>query len=266
MRIAVIADVHANLVALRRALDDIERRGVDRIVCLGDVVGYNSSPRETIALLKSLAIESVQGNHDLMAVGRIEPVRCGPNARRAIQWTRQVLGGDDKKYLLSLPDRLIVDGEILLLHSALGDPCVYLQTPGQFREQFAAIRRSQPAARICLTGHTHVRIVVEVNPAGQVRIHHPSHVRLRADCFYFLNPGSVGHPRDDDYRASYAIYDSGSRAVVFRKVSYDSRRVRRENEQHAIYTDLGPSVLRHQWRVASGRLRRLMRRASVAAQ
>ncbi len=264
MKVAVIADVHANLVALRAALEDADRRCVDRIVCLGDVVGYNSSPRETIAVLRSLGVEGVQGNHDIMATGLAEPVRCGPNARRAIQWTRQVLGPEERDYLSSLPDRMLFEDEILLLHSALGDPWVYLHASGQYREQFTAIRERYPTAKICLTGHTHVRTVVEVSPAGRVRSFRPSETQLAPGSFYFLNPGSVGHPRQDDYRASYAIYDSNSRVVSFRKVSYDRARVRRENTSCAIYTDLGPSVLRRQWSAAGRGLRRLMRRVTMA--
>ena len=264
MKVAIIADVHANLLALRAALEDAERRCVDRIVCLGDVVGYNSSPRETIAVLRSIGVEAVQGNHDIMATGLAEPLQCGPNARRAMQWTRQVLGLEELDYLSSLPERMLFEGEILLLHSALGDPWVYLHASDQYREQFTAIRESYPAAKICLTGHTHVRTVVEVSPAGQVRSLPPSQTQLAPDSFYFLNPGSVGHPRQDDYRASYAIYDSNSRVVAFRKVSYDRRRVRRANENCAIYTDLGPSVLRRQWSAARRGLRRLVRRVTMA--
>jgi hypothetical protein len=68
---------------------------------------------------------------------------------------------------------------------------------------------------------------------------------LRAGSFYFVNPGSVGHPRGSDYRASYAVYDGDAATVTFHRVAYDRRRVTKENARHGIYTDLGPSVAAH---------------------
>jgi hypothetical protein len=198
-----------------------------------------------------------------MAAGRLEPDRCGPNARRAIEWTRQVLDGGDRDYLLGLPQTMLLDSTTLLLHSALGDPCVYLRTPEHYEAQVDAIRAEHPSVRICLTGHTHTGTVVHVDASGRARMLGRTRHRLDPGRFYFLNPGSVGHPRREDYRASYLIYDEETRLVVFRKVPYDRARVRRVNVRNGILTDLGPAVLAHKLRLARSAVRRLAQRAGL---
>src|ERR1043166_4407036 len=208
MRLAVLADVHANPQALQAAVEDARTLGARSFVCLGDIVGYNSLPTRTIELLRHLEVVCVHGNHDLMALGELTPDRCGPNARRAIEWTREVLTADERAFLLSLPDSCLLDAETLLVHSALGDPVRYLRADLDYREARRSIGETFPGVRVCLTGHTHVGTVVEVDGEGRVRQLGRSSRMLRSDCFHFLNPGSVGHPRQEDYRASYLIYDA----------------------------------------------------------
>src|SRR5437899_11993202 len=112
MQIAIISDVHANLEALRSVLADVRRRGIERVVCLGDVVGYNCFPHETLAVLREQRIPTVQGNHDLMAIGELEPDHCGPNARKAIQWTRPLLTDEEKEVLRALPGHFVMESEL----------------------------------------------------------------------------------------------------------------------------------------------------------
>src|SRR4051812_9155739 len=120
-RIGVISDVHANVRALDAVLRDARRQQLDTIVSLGDLVGYCASPRETLAAIRREGIDSVHGNHDLMAIDRLR-VNCGPNGTRAIQWTRGVLEDADRAYLAALPATLRLGPKVLCMHSALGDP------------------------------------------------------------------------------------------------------------------------------------------------
>jgi predicted phosphodiesterase len=242
MRAAIISDVHGNHAALRSVLADIRRKGVRQVVSLGDLVGYNSFPSETLALVRISGIRSVRGNHDLMAAGHLEPNDCGPNACAAIRWTRTVLSDDDIEYLRSLPDYVLLSPEAICVHSALGDPVVRLTTAAQFCEQLAKLRRLDARLRVCFTGHTHVPRVIEISPSGAVVARKATRVRLRGESAYFVNPGSVGHPRGSDYRASYAVYDGEAATVVFHRVRYDKTQVIKENARRGIYTDLGPSV------------------------
>src|SRR5438105_9875743 len=135
MRIAILSDIHANSDALAAVLADIATHDGAATVHLGDVVGYNTRPRETLARLREHRIPGVRGNHDLMAIGRPPADQCGPVGRKAIGWTRKVLTEADCDYLASLPDELRLEGGILCTHSALGDPCVRLHARGQVAEE-----------------------------------------------------------------------------------------------------------------------------------
>jgi predicted phosphodiesterase len=261
VKLAVISDVHANLPAFEAVLADADAQGVERVVCLGDVVGYNAFPAEAIALLRRRGIASVQGNHDLMAVRDHRGERCGPRARHAIEWTRRVLAPAERDYLRALPDRLLLDEGVLLVHAGLEDPTLYLTTAEQFVAQRAAIGREHPSVGLCLTGHTHTAGTVSIGEHG-VESTGPEPRRLAADRFLFVNPGSVGGPRGEDYRASYAIVDGGAGEVRFRKVPYDAARVRAENTRQGLATDLGPGVLAHRASRVGHALRQLVRRVA----
>jgi len=238
MRIAIVSDVHANPDALVAVLTDIRCRGIRKVVHLGDVVGYNTRPCETITLLCEHGIPGVHGNHDLMAVGRLPPDQCGPLGRKAIAWTQKVLTHADREYLASLPAELRLDEEIICLHSVLGDPVVRLESREQYSEEALVLRNADPQLKLCFTGHSHVQRLVQVGPDGVVTRHAGAELRLEPGAFWFVNPGSVGQPRDGDDRAAYAEFDPETRRISFHRVPYDGRRIARENARHGIR--LGP--------------------------
>jgi len=245
MRIAILSDIHANSDALAAVLADIARHDVAATVHLGDVVvGYNTRPRETLALLREHRIPGVRGNHDLMAIGRLPADQCGPVGRKAIGWTRKVLTEADCDYLASLPDELRLEGGILCTHSALGDPCVRLHARGQFEEETKVLLHFDGDLRVCCTGHTHLQQVVEVAAGGVVRRPAVPELVLDPAAFCFLNPGSVGQPRDGDERAAYAVFDSETYHVWFHRVAYDVRRITRENARRGIR--IGPRAAQGQ--------------------
>lgn len=260
MRLAVIADVHGNLPALKAVLEDIRRRNVDGTSCLGDLVGYNTFPRETLALLRESGIPSIQGNHDLMAIGLLEPTDCGPNARAAIGWTRGILSDEERAYLHDLPMQAQRETGAIHVHSCLGDCVVRLDRPERFLAQREVLRAFDPSLRLCFTGHTHVQQVTEIDSRGQVTTHCQERLRLRASSFYFINPGSVGHPREVDYRARYAVYDNEPETVTFIRVRYDRQAMDAENSRHGIATDLGQPVGAHHIERIRNLLGRLTRR------
>lgn len=254
MRVAVISDVHSNNEALKSVLADIRRRAAQRVVCLGDLVGYNGFPSETLALFRVSGIACVHGNHDLMAINELEPVECGPDARKAILWTRDVLSEEEKEFLRGLPPQVILEPDMICVHSCLGDPVGHLMQPEQFYVQHLALRRFDQRLRICFTGHSHVQEVVEIRAQGEVVRSTQRTPRLNDNSFYFVNPGSVGHPVGSDYQATYAIYDSASKTVEFCRVPYNRKAVMTRNAVHQIYTDSGvqTSVTRSQMRDSGG--------------
>jgi len=229
MRIAVISDVHANLDAPQAVLADIRRSGVPHVVCLGDLVGYSMFPRETLTLLREHKIRSVHGDHDLMAIGRLPIKWCSPIARRALAWTSDVLTQQDRCYLAGLPGELRHQGNLLFVHSALGDLVIELELPEHFHEQFLALNDDDPELEIYFTGHTHRQLAVQVTRHGEVIQRTAQLVALSQDSFWFVNPGSVGLPQGRDVRAGYAIYDLDARTVELRRVAYERTQLERRD-------------------------------------
>lgn len=231
MELAIISDVHANVDALRAVLDDIRSNGAPEVLCLGDLVGYNSFPRETLTLLRDSGVRSVHGNHDLMALARLSDAGCGSLGRKAMRWTREVLTEEDRWYLATLPGELRAAGDLLCVHSALGDTQVRLERSGQFRAEAEALVESGTGVTVCFTGHTHRQAIVAVSPDGAVRRAEGEDAELPRDAVCFVNPGTVGQPRDHDHRAAYALFDCESRRVTFRRVAYDRARLLKQNRR-----------------------------------
>jgi len=225
-------------------LGDTRHRGIDRVIHLGDVVGYNSRPRETLALLRQEGIAGVRGNHDLMALGRLPPDHCGPVGREAIAWTKRALTDTDREYLACLPPELRLDGGIICVHSALSDPVVRLESGKQFSDQALLLRSTDPGLNTCFTGHTHVQRLIEVSCNGVVTRHEAAELGLDRKAFWFVNPGSVGQPRDGDARAAYAVLDLETRRVSFHRVAYDVGRITRENARRRLGLRLRASLVR----------------------
>lgn len=238
MRLALIADIHANAPALEAVLRHARRQGVDLIVGLGDVVGTSSMPLETIALMRDHGIESVAGNHDLAAIGRLSLDLAGPRAREVLEWTRGVLGDDEWRYLAELPLEIAPRPGILAVHAGLGNPVACLRTADDFRSQARAIQVYDPRVSICCLGHTHLPGVVTVT-RGEVFVAPGPTALLPREGFHFINPGSVGDLTTRDPRAVYAIYDQDDGRVQFCRVPYDraailSANTRRRTTAHLL--------------------------------
>jgi predicted phosphodiesterase len=203
-----------------------------------------------------------------MAIGGLEPDRCGPNARKAIHWTRPLLTDEEREFLRALPGHLVLESDLLLVHSCLGDPVARLTRPEQYAEQRDVVARFDPRIRVCFFGHTHVPEVREIRRDGGVRRLTSHRVRLSDTAFHFVNPGSVGHPRGTDNRAQYASFDLQARTIQFHRVRYDVRKVARENARHGVETKLGDPVLMHYGRRFSskvtGAVHRVMKNLSLS--
>ncbi len=221
MRLAIIADIHANLAAFEAVLEDIERqRGVEKIWCLGDVVGYGPDPHECIETLRQTDHVCIAGNHDWAAIGKISTAEFNPDAAAASQWTARQLNLADVEYLENLP-RVIEDGDFTLVHGSPREPVwEYLVSNSVARENFAYFK-----SQFCLVGHSHVPLIFSqdengVFTAGRFLMNVKLSMRSNR---LIINPGSVGQPRDGDPQASYAIYDSRIGIVNLYRVSYDIR-------------------------------------------
>ena len=167
MRCAIIGDIHANLAAFTVVLDDIERRGrVEKVWCLGDVVGYGPDPHDCIELLQQTNHVGVAGNHDWAAIGKINTAEFNPDAAAACHWTAQQLSPADIEYLGNLP-LVIEEGDFTLVHGSPREPIwEYLTSTGTAKENFAYFK-----SPFCLVGHSHVPLVFSYNESGTCSAH-----------------------------------------------------------------------------------------------
>lgn len=226
MRIALISDIHANVEALHAALDVAKAEGVDRIVCLGDIVGYNTDAAACVALLREVDALCIAGNHDRAAIGAIDTEGFSEPAKRAVDWTRRRLDPDTEAFLSGLPLKAAVGDALVIVHGALhpdqGCELVRLDDDRKRGLSFDALAAHPSGARVCAFGHTH-RPGVWERRDGVIRQCDGDTITLRPDALYFVNPGTVGEPRGADNRASLAIFDGERRSIAFRRVAYDRR-------------------------------------------
>jgi diadenosine tetraphosphatase ApaH/serine/threonine PP2A family protein phosphatase len=226
VQVALISDVHANLAALESVLSAVER--CDEIWCLGDLVGYGARPNECAALVRERCTIILAGNHDLAAVGAINPSLFSHDAGRAIRWTREVLDVDIEVWLRTLEPR-VDRAPIVLAHGSPRSPV------WEYVMDAAAARAAleDAAAQAVLVGHTHVALIARLGDG--VLTGGAANAGASFDLGgvrSLINPGSVGQPRDADARAAYAlleVLDDGSAGqVVFHRVPYDVDRTQRE--------------------------------------
>jgi predicted phosphodiesterase len=219
MRYAIIGDIHANLEALTAVIEDIRRQGgVDKVWCLGDVVGYGPDPHECIELLKQVKHVCVAGNHDWGAIGKVGVASFNPDAAAACNWTSQRLTRSDIDYLESLP-QVIEEDKFTIVH---GSPRVpiweYVISTGIASENFGFFK-----SEFCLVGHSHKPLVFALGKTGGVSASQflPNVKLALGENRKIINPGSVGQPRDGDPRASYAIYDNKTALIRLYRVEYN---------------------------------------------
>lgn len=223
MRIAVLSDIHSNLLALDAVLADAG--AVDAVWHLGDVVGYGPDPDGVVARLVEVDAIGVRGNHDSAALGGPEIEWFNPDARQAAEWTASVIDPATARWLGELPETRSI-GDMTLVHGSPRDPLrEYVTSLDVVRAAFDDIQTEHG-----LHGHTHVPVgfVLEATRVGVHDARHETTLDVTGRRA-FLNPGSVGQPRDGDPRASYLTLEfdaAGARAsATWHRVGYDVDRV-----------------------------------------
>jgi diadenosine tetraphosphatase ApaH/serine/threonine PP2A family protein phosphatase len=215
MRFAIFGDIHANLQALEAVLSDARTQLCTHYVCLGDIVGYNANPRECLSIVRGLECPTVKGNHDEQASLIANQEGFNPLAEEAIQWTREQLGEDEKHWLRELRlQRQVRD--FTIVHASLDTPHKWDYV---FNQLDAATSFSYQHTTLCFIGHTHMPKAYVRD--GSVRSLPLDILSLQQGKKYLINVGSVGQPRDGDWRSAYCIYDTTSNEVELRRVEYD---------------------------------------------
>ena len=216
MRVAVLSDIHANLVALDAVLATVG--AVDAVWHLGDVVGYGPDPDGVVERLRGLAAVGVAGNHDLAAVGGDQIAWFNPDARAAMEWTRRRISPETKRWLADLPARYRA-ADFSLVHGSERDPVwEYVTSVPVARANLAVLQ-----TRFGLHGHTHLPMAWAERD-GRVKAISPgpdSTFQLTADRA-LLNPGSVGQPRDGDPRAAWLELDTDESTARYHRIPYDA--------------------------------------------
>ena len=223
MRYFVLSDIHSNVEALEACVQRANQAGYDTVLCCGDIVGYGPNPVEAIDGIRRLNALTIRGNHDRVAAGLDEATQFNPHARLAAYWTRSVLPDEHRRYLENLPvGPLEVNPHAQLVHGAITHEDDYIFTEADADENLLLADK-----RITFFGHSHFPVVFSAGPEGQSELARSYEfdefiaVKCDADRRLFVNPGSVGQPRDGDPRASFVIWDETRGRMEFYRVEYD---------------------------------------------
>ena len=222
MRYLILSDVHANWEALQAVLESAAGQ-YDRIVCLGDLVGYAADPNAVTEWMRANAGVVVRGNHDRACAGLEDLEWFNPVARTAAEWTHTALTPENLAYIAALPKGPLAVETFQIMHGSLLDEDAYLITTADAGEAFPYLE-----SPVAFFGHTHVQGGFEwvrdrVWTIGGPDPHAQKEMLLEfdPDAAYLINPGSVGQPRDTDPRAAYVLYTPDDRFVTYHRMAYD---------------------------------------------
>lgn len=215
MRYAIIADIHGNWEAFQAVLADAKAMQCTHYACLGDVVGYNANPKECLDVVREMGMPCVKGNHDEYCSSETDLEGFNPHAAEAINWTRDQLTLDDRKWLRDLRYIRLV-ASFSIVHATLDGP----QRWGYVFDKLAAAASfTYQNTSVCFFGHTHVPVAFMKD--SMVRGGTYSKFKLEPGKKYFVNVGSVGQPRDGNPKSAYVVYDLEEGTIEIRRLDYD---------------------------------------------
>lgn len=227
MRIAIISDIHSNLEALQKAIEIIEQKGVDKVVCLGDIVGYGANPKQCLELTRKISHHIIMGNHDQASADINNTRNFTEYAKEALFWSNHVLSQTEKEFLRSLPFTIEIEN-INFVHSS----------PFKPQEWYYITKHSEASVNIryfdtplCFVGHTHVSEIFCEDIESKIDLVNTGmedgqkffsyKYQLLKSKKYIINVGSVGQPRDKDWRSSFGIMDTDNWTYENIRAEYD---------------------------------------------
>ena len=214
-RYAIFSDVHSNIEALDAAL--ALTRADDKLLCLGDIVGYGPNPNECVAKIRDLSFATVLGNHDVAAIDNFGLAYFNPAAREAMKWTQRVINAESTAWLNSLGYEFRMP-EFLLVHGAPKNYLEYILDKAGAGHAFAATD-----APLIFIGHTHIAEYYALEIDGSITHKHlqqGGEVVLVPGVRYIVNVGSVGQPRDLNPRASFGLFDAETHTINIVRFDY----------------------------------------------
>lgn len=221
MRRAIFSDIHSNLEAFQAIMIDAAKNDVQAYLCLGDIVGYNADPYKCLEMVQGLNCPVIKGNHDEAATLTVDLPHFNPLAMEGILHTRKSLGQGQIAYLNQLPMvKEFKDFEAV--HATMCEPEQWQYVLSE-REVWHCIQNQMKS--ICFIGHTHHPMVFFDDHTGinylPIKANQRVSLAMHPGRKFLINVGSVGQPRDNDWRACYVIYDDHAQSVEFRRVKYD---------------------------------------------
>ncbi len=219
MRIAIISDIHSNIEALTEVKKEIGRLSIDRVICLGDVIGYGASPEPCCSIIRELAEISLLGNHDAAVSGRMDYGAYYEAARQVLDWTTRQLSPNNLAWLRSLPYSYRF-GDLCFSHGAPLRPEAYeyIFAVEQLEELTPYYRE---LADVTFIGHSHMSKIFALSDSEEYFEVREQSVTIQRGLKYVISVGSVGQPRDYDSRACFVVYDTVRRTAEFHRVEYD---------------------------------------------
>jgi len=233
MILALVSDIHANREALEAVLQDIEKQKVDKIYCLGDVIGYGSDPVACLDMVKQNCEVVLMGNHEYAVLGKLPSSQLNETAKVSIAWTQNQIDERLIPMISDLPTSASL-GELHFVHASPYEPdhWHYILSP-----EHAELAFQHFTQRICFHGHSHLPTIF-AGFGGQIRRQAGHDFQPNEETRYLVNVGSVGQPRDNDPRASYVLYDDQEDEVRFCRVEYDISAAQRKMREQDLPTML----------------------------
>ncbi len=237
MRLAFISDIHANIHALNAAAERLEQEAPDKIICVGDVVGYGAYPLECLDWVREHCEFTVQGNHDFHAVEHLEAYNFNPRAYTALAWTGDQLREEDRQWLRGLPiSEVVDDATVIHGHPLVPEAWLYILDGHQADLALQLVEQSY-----VVTGHSHMQGCF-LEGEGRTKMIHDEVIDLKGRRAV-LNPGSVGQPRDGDARAAMAIFDTDELIFTLIRIDYDVDGARDAIIEAGLPKELGDRLL-----------------------
>jgi predicted phosphodiesterase len=217
VRYAIVSDIHANLQAWNAVLSDIATQQIDRIICLGDSVGYGPDPSAVLTSAYQHVDAFCMGNHDAVICGKLDPQLFNAHARQMIEWTRSQLSEKAVRFLGQQPLTLSASG-FRCSHGDFTEPAAFHYITDS---ESAAPSWDAETAPLLFVGHTHVPTLFVIGNSGKTHELEPQPFVLEPGKRYLVNPGSVGNPRSGDALATYCTYNSETGSVRWQRVPFD---------------------------------------------
>ena len=217
MKIALISDIHSNLEAFQAVMASLAGHDIEKVMFLGDIVGYGANPNECIDLLRGIADCNIAGNHDFAAVDKTDISNFNPYAQEAVLWTKDVLTRQNALFLSSLPltDALY---DFMIVHSSPLHPELwdYVVSFSDARTSFENFTQ-----QLCFIGHSHHPEIFVQDRAGRISVEEGVTMNFKEGNRYIINIGSVGQPRDGNPLSSYGLYDTETNEYRLIRVKYN---------------------------------------------